>query len=49
MPAAILEEIRRLNRVRGVTINCIAFGSESALLRDLAKQNKGEYRYVDKR
>ncbi len=40
---AILREVKLLNRLRGVTINCIAFGAPSALLHDLAEQNRGEY------
>ena len=46
-PAAILKEIGALNRVRGATIHCIAFGAESKLLKDLAAQNGGKYRFVD--
>ncbi len=45
--AGILREIRKLNRVRGATINCIAFGEESTLLKDLARENGGAYRFVD--
>jgi hypothetical protein len=45
---AILEEIRTQNRVRGATIHCIAFGEESPLLKDLAADNGGEYRFVDR-
>ncbi|MGQ9589417.1 MAG: HEAT repeat domain-containing protein [Planctomycetota bacterium] len=44
----ILREIGALNRVRGVTIHAIAFGEPSKLLEDLAAQNGGEYRFVDR-
>lgn len=47
-PADILREIGALNRVRGVTIHTIAFGEPSKLLEDLAAQNGGEYRFVDR-
>jgi hypothetical protein len=47
-PKAILQEIGAQNRLRGVTIHCIAFGEESPLLKDLAAQNGGEYRFVDR-
>ncbi|HVR76536.1 MAG TPA: HEAT repeat domain-containing protein [Planctomycetota bacterium] len=46
-PGAILREIQKQNRLRGVTIHCIAFGEESQLLKDLAAQNGGKYRFVD--
>lgn len=46
--AEILEEVRVLNRVRGVTIHCIAFGEESDFLEQLAKENGGQYRFVDR-
>lgn len=46
-PAAILDEVARQNRLRAVTIHCIAFGEESDLLKDLAAQNGGQYRFVD--
>jgi hypothetical protein len=46
-PAAILSEIKLLNRVRGVTIHTIAFGEPSDLLKKLAEQNDGQYRFVD--
>ena len=45
---AILKEIKLLNRIRGVTIHTIAFGAESNLLRQLAEQNGGQYRFVDR-
>ena len=44
----ILREIRKLNRVRAVTIHTIAFGAKSDLLEQLAKENGGQYRFVDK-
>ncbi len=44
---AILKKIQVLNRVRGATINCIAFGEKSELLKELAAQNGGVYRFVD--
>ena len=47
-PEAILKEIKLLNRTRGVTIHTIAFGAESNLLRQLAEQNGGQYRFVDR-
>jgi hypothetical protein len=43
----ILREVARLNRVRGITIHCIAFGEESDLLKQLAAQNGGQYRFVN--
>lgn len=43
----ILREVQVLNRVRGATINCIAFGEKSELLEKLAEQNGGVYRFVD--
>ncbi|MBN1442116.1 MAG: HEAT repeat domain-containing protein [Planctomycetes bacterium] len=46
-PDAIVEEIRKQNRLRAVTIHCIAFGEESDLLKRLAADNGGEYRFVD--
>ncbi len=44
---AILKEIQAQNRIRGATIHCIAFGEESPLLKDLAPQNGGKYRFVN--
>jgi HEAT repeat protein len=44
---SILREVRALNRIRGVTINCVAFGEESPFLKDLAKENGGVYRFVN--
>ena len=43
----ISREIKAQNRVRGVTIHCIAFGEDSELLKRLAKENGGEFRFVD--
>jgi len=45
--ASILREVQALNRLRGVVINCIAFGEESDFLKELAKQNGGVYRFVN--
>lgn len=46
-PDLIAQEIRVLNRIRGATIHGIAFGAESELLKTLAAENGGEYRFVD--
>jgi hypothetical protein len=43
----ICREVKALNRVRGVTIHCIAFGEESPLLKRIAEENGGEFRFVD--
>ena len=43
----ILRAIRKINRGRRVTILCIAFGEESDLLKKLAEENGGVYRFVD--
>ncbi|MHC4861823.1 MAG: HEAT repeat domain-containing protein, partial [Planctomycetota bacterium] len=40
---AILKEIKKLNRVRRVTIHCVALGFGSDLLKSLAAQNGGTY------
>jgi HEAT repeat protein len=45
-PDQIVAEIGKLNRTRGVTIHCIAFGEESKLLERLAAANGGQYRFV---
>jgi len=45
---SITREVQALNRRRGVTIHCIAFGEESKLLEAIAKENGGQYRFVDK-
>ena len=47
-PEAILKEVKLLNRTRGITIHTIAFGAESNLLQQLAQQNGGQYRFVDR-
>lgn len=47
-PEAIIREIGALNRTRGATIHCIAFGEPSDFLEKLAKENGGEYRFVDR-
>lgn len=44
---AILKLVKRLKSSRNLTIHCIAFGRDSALLRVLAKGNGGSYRRVD--
>ena len=43
---SILREIKILNRSRAVSINGIAFGEESDLLKKLAAENNGEYKFV---
>ena len=45
-PSAILGSIRRANARRGVRIHCISIGKESPLMRELAAQNRGQYRRV---
>ncbi len=47
-PDAIVREVGVLNRLRSVTIHCIAFGEESDLLKQLAAQNGGKYRFIDR-
>lgn len=39
----ILRAVRRLNRFRRIAIHADAFGRDSALLRDLANENRGTY------
>lgn len=46
-PGEICREVQSLNRLRGVTIHCVAFGEESKLLEQLAKENGGKYRFVN--
>ncbi|MBI4601605.1 MAG: HEAT repeat domain-containing protein, partial [Planctomycetes bacterium] len=46
-PQAILEEVRNQNKGRRATIHCIGFGEDSAFLRDLARLNGGDYRFVN--
>ncbi|MEM9379073.1 MAG: HEAT repeat domain-containing protein [Planctomycetota bacterium] len=41
------EEIARWNSVRGVRIHCIAVGQDSALLRGIAEDSRGEYVRVE--
>jgi hypothetical protein len=41
--ADILREARKRNQVRRITLHCVSIGTESALLRDLAAQNGGQY------
>ncbi len=45
--AGICKEIQAQNRLRGVTIHCVAFGEEAPLLEQLAKENGGKYRFVN--
>lgn len=42
----ILEEVRRWNRTRQIVIHCIGFGIDSDLLKRLAAENGGSYKYV---
>lgn len=42
----ILEEVRRWNRTRQIVIHCIGFGIDSELLKRLAAENGGSYKYV---
>lgn len=42
----ILEEVRRWNRTRQIVIHCIGFGIDSELLKRLAQEHGGTYRYV---
>lgn len=46
-PKTILAEVRRLNRVGGVTIHCIALGHSSEFLKKLAEENGGTYKRAD--
>ena len=46
-PDDILREIRKKNRLRAITIHCIAFGEESPFLEKLAAENGGKYRFVN--
>jgi HEAT repeat protein len=41
--SAILQEVKKINRFRKVRIHCVSIGADSALLRDLADQNRGRY------
>jgi hypothetical protein len=47
-PQGILAEIQTQNRARGVRIHCIGFGEDSPFLKELAEQNGGQYRFVDR-
>ena len=47
-PDDIVREIGAINRVRGAKIHTIGFGRETDFLKDLAAQNGGEYRAVDR-
>ncbi len=46
-PEGILRGTREINRPRAVTIHCIAFGADSDLLKKLAADHGGQYRFVD--
>ena len=46
-PDRILREVKKLNRLRAATINCIAFGTPSPFLESLAEQHRGAYRFVE--
>lgn len=46
VPDAIADEVRRWNRSRQVVIHCIGLGIDSRLLKRLAAESGGEYRYV---
>ncbi|MDF1660203.1 MAG: hypothetical protein P1V97_00425, partial [Planctomycetota bacterium] len=43
VPADILREIKKINATRRIDIHTISFGSDSKFLKDLAKQNGGDY------
>jgi hypothetical protein len=47
-PDDILREIGGINRIRGATIHCISFGRPMSWLKDLAAQNGGDYRAIDR-
>jgi HEAT repeat protein len=42
-PADILREIKKLNATRRIVIHTISFGMKSKFMKDLAKQNGGDY------
>jgi hypothetical protein len=42
----ILQEVRRWNRTRQIVVHCIGFGIDSDLLKRLARENGGSYKYV---
>lgn len=43
VPSDILREIKKINATRRIVIHTISFGSDSQFLKDLAKQNGGNY------
>jgi len=43
-PRTILQTVARENQFRRISINSIAVGRDSPLMRELAKQNRGSYR-----
>ena len=44
----IIQGVEALNRTRGIIIHTIAFGAESELLKTLAKEHGGVYRFLQK-
>ena len=42
----IAEEVRRWNRTRQIVIHCIGIGTDSPLLKRLAAENGGSYKFV---
>ncbi len=42
----ILDEVRRWNRTRQIVVHCIGLGIDSDLLKRLAKETGGSYKYV---
>ncbi len=45
-PNELADEVRRWNRVRQIVIHCVAVGMDSALLKRLAAESGGQYRFV---
>jgi len=45
-PDDILDEVRRWNRTRQIVIHCIGLGIDSQLLKNLAAESGGSYKYV---
>ncbi|MBL8756534.1 MAG: VWA domain-containing protein [Planctomycetes bacterium] len=45
-PDEIVEEVRRWNRTRQIVVHCIGLGIDSDLLRQIAKETGGSYKYV---
>lgn len=45
-PDDIVDEVKRWNRSRQIVIHCIGLGIDSGLLKQLAEQSGGSYRYV---